>query len=200
MLEYVNQPKATANALHRIEAFKGDQQSLETWYVNLGDVGFWRGNPEDGQRDFFWQTRDSNMLIKGGSNYSYEQINAELSAYIEGVLQAHPATTDGLTAAVAVCGVKLHSEHEDVCVACIELLKDGTVVRDEATEALLRTELHPKKAYANGVTKGSIADFVRFGRIDRNFKGAVLTKELQRKVQKEMIWVSARLCRAWLHV
>eukprot|EP00750_Incisomonas_marina_P026566 INCI5924.6.p1 GENE.INCI5924.6~~INCI5924.6.p1 ORF type:complete len:669 (-),score=70.25 INCI5924.6:311-2017(-) len=95
MLEYVNQPKATANALHRIEAFKGDQQSLETWYVNLGDVGFWRGNPEDGQRDFFWQTRDSNMLIKGGSNYSYEQINAELSAYIEGVLQAHPATTDG---------------------------------------------------------------------------------------------------------
>lgn len=29
----------------------------------------------------------------------------------------------GLTAVVAVCGVKLHSEHEDVCVACIELVR-----------------------------------------------------------------------------
>ena len=34
-------------------------------YVNLGDIGFWRANQDDGLRDFFWQTRESNMIIKG---------------------------------------------------------------------------------------------------------------------------------------
>jgi hypothetical protein len=47
--------------------------------VNLGDIGFWRANADDGHRDFFWQTRDSNMLIKGGSNYAYEQVRLWLS-------------------------------------------------------------------------------------------------------------------------
>ena len=37
-------------------------------------------NKADGGSDFFWCSRDSALLIRGGANYSYEQINAELQA------------------------------------------------------------------------------------------------------------------------
>ena len=83
------------------------------WYVNLGDMAFWRTNPDDSEatnggaaagaaaaasggsddggggggggcvRDYFWQSRDSALLIKGGSNYAYEQIESELEAFAQ---------------------------------------------------------------------------------------------------------------------
>jgi hypothetical protein len=49
------------------------------------------------------------------------------------------------------------------------------------------------------VSKGSLADYVRFGIVDRNFKGDIVTKELQRKVGEggpaalSMEWVCLRL-------
>ena len=72
----------TARVLHRTEG--GDVAS--SWYTNLGDRAFYRVNDADGEKDLYWQSRDSALLIKGGSNYAYEQINGELSAY----LLAHP--------------------------------------------------------------------------------------------------------------
>ena len=60
------------------------------------------------------------MLIKGGSNYSYEQINQELSEF----LAAAYFGGDGGACAVAVVGLRLDSEHEDACCCTIELKTD----------------------------------------------------------------------------
>jgi len=34
-----------------------------------------------------------------------------------------PFAHAGVDVKIAVCGIKLHSEHEDVCVACVELVR-----------------------------------------------------------------------------
>ena len=47
-------------------------------YTNLGDVCFRLANANDGGYDYYWLSRDSALLIRGGANYAYEQINAEL--------------------------------------------------------------------------------------------------------------------------
>lgn len=93
MSEYIKKPEATAKAI-----------THDGWYVNLGDMAFWRGNPADSEadatsngnasvgaesggggsggsgggkvvRDFFWQSRDTALLIKGGSNYAYVEMH-----------------------------------------------------------------------------------------------------------------------------
>jgi acyl-CoA synthetase (AMP-forming)/AMP-acid ligase II len=59
---YVKNDEATAKAM-----------SADGWYLNLGDMCFWRTNSSsDGGKDYFWQSRDSALLIKGGSNYAYD--------------------------------------------------------------------------------------------------------------------------------
>ena len=35
----------------------------------------------DGGFDYYWLSRDSALLIRGGANYAYEQINAELQSF-----------------------------------------------------------------------------------------------------------------------
>ena len=99
---YVGEDEATAAALEG------------GWYLNLGDVGYTLGG------DLYWQSRDSAMLIKGGSNYSYEQINQELSEF----LAAAYFGGDGGACAVAVVGLRLDSEHDDACCCTIELKTD----------------------------------------------------------------------------
>ena len=93
MSEYIKKPEATAKAI-----------TQDGWYVNLGDMAFWRANPADSEadatssgnasagaesggggsggggagtvvRDYFWQSRDSALLIKGGSNYAYVEMH-----------------------------------------------------------------------------------------------------------------------------
>lgn len=54
MTGYTKNPEATNKAL-----------TEDGWYLNLGDVGFWLPNPVDGGKDFFWQSRDSALLIRG---------------------------------------------------------------------------------------------------------------------------------------
>jgi hypothetical protein len=65
---------------------------------------------------FIRQSRDSQLLIRGGANYSYEQINNELSQFL--VTNYHiPLSSFRL----AVCGLKVTSEHEDDCCVMIEI-------------------------------------------------------------------------------
>jgi hypothetical protein len=33
-------------------------------------------------QDIYWQSRDNALLIKGGANYAYDQINDELIKYV----------------------------------------------------------------------------------------------------------------------
>ena len=60
-------------------------------------MGFWRRNPVNGGQDIFWQARDNALLIKGGANYAYDQINDELSKFL-----ARPAAKGGVSVLHAV--------------------------------------------------------------------------------------------------
>ena len=76
MVVIVIPTRPTCDAAATAKALRDDG-----WYLNLGDVGFWLGSASDGGRDFYWRARDSALLIRGGANYAYEQINAELAAF-----------------------------------------------------------------------------------------------------------------------
>lgn len=159
MSGYVGNDVATAKAL---DAANGG------WYTNLGDVGFCLTNAVDGGADLYWLSRDSAMLIRGGANYAYEQINAELTAW------AAATWFDGDLAAfeVAVVGLRVDSEHEDSCCATLQLNTDAAKAKRGAVEAEFLA-----KAKA-GVSKGAKPDKFRVGDLPKNFKGVVLVKDL----------------------
>ena len=119
MSGYVGNDAATAEALHRNLKSGDDQQQQQQqhpWYVNLGDVCFALTNPDDGGQDIYWQSRESSLLIRGGANYSYDQINDELTRFV--------AKEFGLASsdfALAVIGLRLRSEHEDDCCVTVQL-------------------------------------------------------------------------------
>jgi long-subunit acyl-CoA synthetase (AMP-forming) len=71
MLGYVKNETATKAAIHQ-----------DGWYTEFGDICFWLTHANDGGRDMYWQSRDSNLLIRGGANYAYEQVQSELKVYI----------------------------------------------------------------------------------------------------------------------
>ena len=138
------------------------------WYTNLGDVGFCLTNAVDGGADLYWLSRDSAMLIRGGANYAYEQINAELTAW------AAATWFDGDLAAfeVAVVGLRVDSEHEDSCCATLMLKTAAAEAKRGDIEA---TFLDKAKA---AVSKGAKPDKFRVADLPKNFKGAVLVPEL----------------------
>ncbi len=156
MSGYVNQPQETRRVLR------------DGWYLGLMDVGFWLRNESDGEADFYWMSRESNLLIRGGANYAYEQINRELKALIVGETGLAEAELE-----IAVVGVKLESEHEDACCVTIELRQDCPARERQVREALTGRA-------AERLSKGARPDRIRFGAIPRNFKGAVLTGELKK--------------------
>lgn len=92
--------------------------SEDGWYLNLGDIGFWLGTSET--RDIYWQSRDSQILIRGGANYAFEQISAELKA---AVCRKYQLSENSV--ALAVCGIREKSEHEDECCVILELLDES---------------------------------------------------------------------------
>ncbi len=74
------------------------------YYLNLGDVCFYL-SPREGVKDYYWRSRESALLIRGGANYAYEQINAELKAWAK--VQYGLADEAGVEALdVAVVGLK----------------------------------------------------------------------------------------------
>ena len=171
MSGYVGDADATARALHPA----AEKDGLP-WYVNLGDVVFWLPSAAaddvgaDGTapaRDFYWLSRESALLIRGGANYAYEQINAELAAFASKTYGLPPTSL-----AVAVVGLKLDSEHEDACCVTVELL---TAESAKCRAAIQSTFLDLARA---AVSKGAKPDKLRIGAIPRNFKGAVLVPQL----------------------
>eukprot|EP00927_Polykrikos_kofoidii_P050450 TRINITY_DN44366_c0_g1_i1.p1 TRINITY_DN44366_c0_g1~~TRINITY_DN44366_c0_g1_i1.p1 ORF type:complete len:621 (-),score=96.03 TRINITY_DN44366_c0_g1_i1:96-1958(-) len=157
MSGYVGQPEKTAEVI-----------DSEKWYTNLGDVCFYLESGDDGQRDFYWQGRDSALLIKGGSNYSYEQINAELKQFVAVTYTLPHDAFD-----IAVVGLRLSSEHEDDCIATIELISPQAQAQRTKIETTFMTQ-------CKGLKKSNKPDHIRFATIPRNFKGACEVKVLKK--------------------
>ena len=134
------------------------------WYLQLGDIGFYLGS----NQDLYWQSRDSQMLIRGGSNYAFEQVNAELVDFIEshyGLIRNEFN--------VAVCGLRVKSEHEDECCVMIELLSE----RSQASSSIILSTF--LLAAKGKVSKGSKPDRVAVGSIPIVLsKGIVSVPEL----------------------
>jgi acyl-CoA synthetase (AMP-forming)/AMP-acid ligase II len=157
MAEYVADDEATRKVIHE-----------DGWYTGLGDICFWRTNDSDGQPDHYWMSRDSAMLIRGGANYSYNQIDAELKAFI---VDRYALGDDDFD--LAVIGLKVESEHEDDCCVTIELKSPSATSRQAEIEATFLT------AAGKVVSKGAKPDLLRFAKVPRNFKGAILVPQLK---------------------
>ena len=156
MSGYVGDAKATK------AAFRGG------WYTNLGDIVFTLKNKQDGELDYYWMTRDSALLIRGGANYAYDQIAAELSKFVVEHYHLKPEQFQ-----LAVVGFRLESEHEDCCCVTIELSKEAASV-----ESQLKDDFIEKASTI--VSKGARPDYLRFAIIPRNFKGVILYPELKK--------------------
>jgi len=156
MSGYVGDAKATKAAFR------------EEWYTNLGDIVFTLKNKQDGELDYYWMTRDSALLIRGGANYAYDQIAAELSKFVVEHYHLKPEQFQ-----LAVVGLRLESEHEDCCCVTIELSKEAASV-----ESQLKDDFIEKASTI--VSKGARPDYLRFAIIPRNFKGVILYPELKR--------------------
>jgi fatty-acyl-CoA synthase len=155
MSGYVKDEKATREAFH------------QGWYTGLKDIAFALKNQKDGALDYYWVTRESTLLIRGGSNYAYDQINMELTNFIAHHYQLPVDSFD-----IAVVGLKVNSEHEDSCCVTIE-------IRDQQVQKkVAEIEKTFKDMATQHISKGARPDYIRFAEIPRNFKGAVLIKEL----------------------
>ncbi len=150
------------------------------WYTNLGDICFALTNAHDGARDFYWVTRTSNLLIRGGTNYSYDQVSAELARFAAQRYGLPPASV-----AVAAVGLRLKSEHEDDCLATVELLDDAARARRGEIEASFVGEAQ------RAVSKGAKPSRVRVAAIPRNFKGDIDWRALEAAWKEEAATAAA---------
>ena len=152
---YSRQPEKTRAVFH------------EHWYIGLNDIGFTLASNHDGEFDYYWMSRDSMMLIRGGANYAYDQINSEIQAWLEQQYGLKPEDVD-----LAAVGLKVESEHEDACCLTLE-------IKSPRANEILAGEPDQIKQHLNQfVSKNARVDFLRIGTIPRNFKGAILVKKL----------------------
>ena len=142
------------------------------WYTNLGDVCFRLASPVDGGYDYYWQSRDSALLIRGGANYAYEQINAELQRFVASTFGVAEGEVE-----VAVVGLRVESEHEDDC--CVTLELSGAAAEQAKAAEIEAGFLAAAKASKGGVSKGAKPDHVRLAPLPRNFKGAIKLPDLK---------------------
>lgn len=158
MTGYAGNPEATR------EVFE------DGWYLGLKDICFALENPRDGRIDYFWVSRDSSLLIRGGANYAYDQISAQLADFVV----RHYGLPSG-SFNIAVVGLRVASEHEDSCCVTMELLGgEARRLRPLLEESFLREA-------RKSVSKGARPDILRFAEIPRNFKGALLVPELKKE-------------------
>ncbi|MEK6654289.1 MAG: class I adenylate-forming enzyme family protein [Thermodesulfobacteriota bacterium] len=155
MTGYVGPPEDTQ------EVFRED------WYTGLRDIVFTFVG-KDGCLDYYWMSRDSAMLIRGGANYSYEQVSTELKKAIRDEFNLEEEDFQ-----MAVVGLRIKSEHDDSCCVTIELTEKANPLAPALHEFLL-------DKMAGKVGKGSRPDYVRFAEIPRSFKGEVLYGRLKK--------------------
>ena len=146
----------------------------EGWYIGLRDIVFALRNEQDGQLDYYWMSRDSELLIRGGANYAYDQVTTELSKVL--VEDFHLKVQ---LFKLAVVGLRVESEHEDSCCVTIELSKEVADMQPQLEANFV------EKAYKR-VSKGARPDYIRFAKIPLNFKGAVLVPELKRDFKESL--------------
>ena len=140
------------------------------------------------------------MLIKGGANYSYDQINDDLIKFLVATLPDIKPTEDYKLAVVRFItsnqdssiekedlwlknddfggdqvGLRIRSEHEDDCWCTVELCTEKATAAQAAIEKALTATC---KAKDSVVGKGSRPDFLRFDSIPVNFKGALMVPDL----------------------
>ena len=139
----------------------------EEWYHGLRDIVFTLRNKADNKLDYYWVSRDSELLIRGGTNYAYAQIAAELSKFLTENFQLAPTQFQ-----LAVTGFRLESEHEDSCCVTIEISPEASYIASELESTFLEKS-------AKTVSKGSRPDYLRLAPIPRNFKGAILYPQLR---------------------
>ena len=143
----------------------------EGWYVGLRDIGFTLEG-KDGCPDYYWMTRDSALLIRGGANYACEQVAADLSRVLVEDFNMKPGQFK-----LAVIGLRMRSEHDDSCCVTIELGEEAACMEEELRATFI------EKA-SGKVSKGSFPDYVRFAPIPLSFKGAVLIPRLKQEVEE----------------
>lgn len=165
MDHYIGDPESTRDVLR------------EGWYNGLKDIIFALKNERDGELDYYWVTRESALLIRGGANYAYDQVAAELSRVL---MEDFGLGSDQFK--LAVVGMRVESEHEDSCCVTIDL---GESVTDRQAEL----EVEFKKRAREKVAKGYRPDFVRFARVPLSFKGAVLYPRLKEDYRE---WLKAQ--------
>ena len=146
----------------------------EGWYTGLRDIVFALKNEADGQLDYYWITRDSALLIRGGANYSYDQVAAELAKVL---VEDFNLKTEQFK--LAVIGLRVESEHEDSCCVTIEL-------DPEAVDKQQKLEAEFLDRARQRVPKGFRPDYIRFAKIPTNFKGLVLVSELRADYKKSL--------------
>ncbi|KAL8270512.1 hypothetical protein Esti_005549 [Eimeria stiedai] len=138
--------------------------SDESWYLGFGDIAFYLVNEEDKLKDFFWVSRAADVLIKGGANYSCQQISSDLQRFLSSTYGISSETTS-----VATLGIKWRSEHEDDVCVTVELPPGSSEsVKNEIEKTFLKAA-----SSCSTLAKGFKPDFVRVGEIPKTFKGAV---------------------------
>ncbi|GAB6280219.1 MAG: hypothetical protein STSR0007_02780 [Thermovirga sp.] len=161
MREYLCNPQATNEVMHN------------GWYLGFGDICFYLLNQNDGGHDFYWLGRDSALLIRGGANYSCDQIAAELSQFVQKRYGLEEGMFD-----LAVAGLRLESEHEDTCCVVIDDSKLAPAVRQEIESTFIENA-------GKAVPKGARPQRLCFGAIPRNFRGGIKIKELKKIWMKQ---------------
>ncbi len=145
----------------------------EGWYTGLRDMGF-ALSARDGGLDYYWMGRDSAMLIRGGANYAYEQVAADLSRVLIEEFRLAPEQFK-----LAVVGLTKDSEHEDSCCVTIELAETAADKKEELGRNFISVAKEK-------VPKGCRPDYVRFGEIPCSFKGAVLYPQLKEEFKEHL--------------
>ena len=146
----------------------------EGWYTGLRDIVFVLRNKKDGQLDYYWMSRDSALLIRGGANYAYDQVTAELSKVL--VEDFHLKVEQFK---LAVIGLRVETEHEDSCCVTIELSREVADMEPQLEASFV------EKA-CKRVSKGARPDYIRFAKIPTSFKGEVLVSELKQDFKKSL--------------
>jgi acyl-CoA synthetase (AMP-forming)/AMP-acid ligase II len=157
----------------------GDAQATESvfqqeWYTGLRDIVFALSNSRDRQFDYYWMSRDSALIVRGGANYACEPIAAELSKVLT---EDFHLKSDQFR--LAVVGLRINSEHEDSCCVTIELNPEVANV-----ELQLNTDFIEKAKHR--VSKSARPDYVRFAKIPLSFKGEISIPELKQDYKRSL--------------